>query len=98
MPALQVRDFPDELYAQLKESATADHRSIAQQTIVAVEHFLRSAGARPDAADKRARLFAQFDSIATAPVTTDDEIVTLIAAGRSDRTSAVIEAFEGDAS
>lgn len=41
MPALQVRDFPQELYDQLKESAAEDHRSIAQQTVYAVEEMLR---------------------------------------------------------
>ena len=37
MPALQVRDFPDDLYARLKEYAAKSHRSIAQQTIALVE-------------------------------------------------------------
>ena len=37
MPALQVREFPDDLYARLKESAAMNHRSIAQQTIACVE-------------------------------------------------------------
>lgn len=41
MPALQVRDFPDDLYEELRLSAQQDHRSIAQQTIVAVEEYLR---------------------------------------------------------
>ena len=45
MPALQVRDFPDELYEQLKEYAASQHRSIAQQTIVAVEQMLEAASA-----------------------------------------------------
>lgn len=40
MPALQVRDFPDALYDQLKASAKEDHRSISQQTVAAVEQFL----------------------------------------------------------
>lgn len=40
MPALQVRDFPDDLYEQLKERAREEHRSIAQQTIVCVEDYL----------------------------------------------------------
>lgn len=37
MPALQVRDFPEDLYKKLKEVAAREHRSVAQQTIVAVE-------------------------------------------------------------
>ena len=35
MPALQVRDFPATLYDELKECAARNHRSIAQQTIIA---------------------------------------------------------------
>ena len=46
MPALQVRDFPDDLYEQLKASAASQHRSIAQQTIVAVEQMLEAADAQ----------------------------------------------------
>lgn len=45
MPALQVRDFPDELYEQLKTYAASQHRSVAQQTIVAVEQMLADANA-----------------------------------------------------
>ena len=41
MPALQVRDFPEELYQSLKTSAARHHRSVAQQTIVAVEEMVR---------------------------------------------------------
>ncbi len=40
MPALQVRDFPDELYAEFKQLAEREHRSIAQQMIVAAEEML----------------------------------------------------------
>ena len=40
MPALQVRDFPDDLYDQLKAYAASQHRSMAQQVIVAVEQML----------------------------------------------------------
>ncbi len=46
MPALQVRDFPDELYEQLKAYAASQHRSVAQQTIVAVEQMLEAADAQ----------------------------------------------------
>lgn len=41
MPALQVRDFPDDLYEELREYAASNHRSIAQQTIACVENELR---------------------------------------------------------
>ena len=45
MPALQVRDFPATLYDELKECAARNHRSIAQQTIIAVEEMLSEASA-----------------------------------------------------
>lgn len=38
MPALQVRDLPQEIYDQLAASAKRDHRSIAQQTTAILEH------------------------------------------------------------
>lgn len=37
MPALQVRDFPEDLYDQLKACAARNYRSVAQQTIAYVE-------------------------------------------------------------
>ncbi|MDR0499944.1 MAG: hypothetical protein LBG97_01670 [Coriobacteriales bacterium] len=40
MPALQVRDFPQELYSSLRERAKQEHRSISQQTIIAVREHL----------------------------------------------------------
>lgn len=46
MPALQVREFPEDLYKKLKATAAHEHRSIAQQTIICVERFLREASAR----------------------------------------------------
>lgn len=36
MPALQVKDFPDDLYAKLKECAARNHRSMSQQTVAYV--------------------------------------------------------------
>lgn len=56
MPALQVRDFPDDLYEQLKDYAASQHRSVAQQTIVAVEQMLAEARTEHDgAASSRGR-------------------------------------------
>lgn len=40
MPALQVRDFPDDLYQQLKTSAKREHRSLAQQATSLIERGL----------------------------------------------------------
>lgn len=41
MPALQVRDFPEDIYEKLRICAQRNHRSMAQQTIVAVEQMLQ---------------------------------------------------------
>lgn len=54
MPALQVRDFPQELYDELRDCAARNHRSIAQQTIVCVEEEIRrskAVAAQKDAGD-----------------------------------------------
>jgi hypothetical protein len=40
MPALQVRDFPADLYEGLKVRAKRENRSLSQQTIVAVREHL----------------------------------------------------------
>lgn len=40
MPALQVRDFPDALYEDLREYAVRHHRSMAQQTVDAVDRLI----------------------------------------------------------
>ena len=45
MPALQVRDFPDDLYEKLKACAAMEHRSVAQQTVALVEEGLSARGA-----------------------------------------------------
>ena len=40
MASLQVREFPPDLYVRLKERARDEHRSISQQTIVAIQEHL----------------------------------------------------------
>lgn len=40
MPALQVRDFPEDLYEDLRARARENHRSITQETIIAVKQYL----------------------------------------------------------
>jgi len=40
MPLLQVRDVPEELYQKLTRVAAAEHRSIAQETIVLLKKAL----------------------------------------------------------
>lgn len=40
MPALQVRDFPEELYQELKDYSALNHRSMAQQTVFAIDQMI----------------------------------------------------------
>ncbi len=40
MPALQVRDFPDDLYEELRECAANESRSIAQQAVYILKEYL----------------------------------------------------------
>ncbi len=42
MPPLQVRDLPQDLYEQFKRITELEHRSLAQQTIVALEYYLEN--------------------------------------------------------
>ena len=59
MPALQVRDFPEDLYEELRVYAADRHRSMAQQTIVAVEQMIH--GAVPS--DSAAAAMLEFEEI-----------------------------------
>jgi len=75
MVALQVRDFPPELYEELRACAQREHRSIAQQTIVAVQYYLvhqneriESAQRTPahiDRIERRKRIFERIDALPT---------------------------------
>lgn len=47
MTALQVRDFPAELYEELRAYASANHRSMAQQTIAAVAQMIHGGDEKP---------------------------------------------------
>lgn len=57
MPALQVRDFPEELYEELRVYAAKNHRSMAQQTIAAVEQQIHDVQLSHDIARGRDSLF-----------------------------------------
>ena len=61
MPALQVRDFPEDLYEKLKEVAAREHRSVAQQTIVAVEAMVSGEYAHAKE-EPRHSLYLDFDT------------------------------------
>lgn len=40
MPTLRIQDFPETLYDELQDLASASHRSVGQQIIVAVERMI----------------------------------------------------------
>ena len=42
MASLQVRDLPDHIYQKIVERATAERRSISQETIILLEKALES--------------------------------------------------------
>ncbi|WP_139651575.1 hypothetical protein [Raoultibacter phocaeensis] len=42
MPALQVKDFPSDLYEELRECAAAQDRNISQQTVHVLREYLRA--------------------------------------------------------
>ncbi|MDR1082491.1 MAG: hypothetical protein LBL27_01310 [Coriobacteriales bacterium] len=75
MPALQVRDFPANLYEELRARAKRESRSISQQTIVAIrEHLATPQGqavgfpARTEGGEwRRARRKALFEEIDRMP-------------------------------
>lgn len=52
MPALQVREFPEDLYEELRVYAAEHHRSMAQQTIAAVEQVVRGREGVPSGAGR----------------------------------------------
>lgn len=41
MPALQVKDFPEDLYEELRQTAAEDCRSVSQQTVYILREYLR---------------------------------------------------------
>jgi NAD(P)H-hydrate repair Nnr-like enzyme with NAD(P)H-hydrate dehydratase domain len=53
MPTLQVREVPMHVYGQLQERASKERRSLAQETLVAIERGLGMTG---DARERRRAL------------------------------------------
>jgi hypothetical protein len=56
MPLLQVRDFPDDIYAEISFAARKEHRTIAQQTIVLIQKGL---GREEANRERRRRVLAE---------------------------------------
>ncbi len=94
MPALQVRDFPQDLYERLKKYAASQHRSLSQQTIVAVQEMLerndaKESGTLPFASNMFAStLFPE--RVLYAPKNANDQEV----AERSERRRKALETMD----
>ena len=79
MPLLQVRDCPEDLYLELKDRAAREHRSIGQQTIVALESYLERAD---DAGARKALRSRALADLRSHPLAGDLDPVAIV---REDR-------------
>lgn len=79
MPSLQVRDLPEDVYLRLQQRAAAEHRSIAQETIV----LLRSALDVP--ASRRAERRALLERISARDIQVPDGAPDPVVLVREDR-------------
>ena len=78
MPALQVRDFPDDLYSQIGYLARREHRSLAQETVVLLkESVAQKIGNR----ERRKKILSQDQQISIDGSTLPDPSILL----REDR-------------
>ncbi len=79
MPLLQVRDCPEDIYANLRSAAEAEHRSIAQQNVAILESYFK--GTKSERSEKletheertarKRALFAQLDTFGSAAIPPD---------------------------
>lgn len=80
MPALQVRELPDQVYRKLQEQAAKEHRSLAQQAIVTLAKGL---GLIESPKRRRADLLK---SLMERPVMTkSDDLISPVDLVRQDR-------------
>jgi plasmid stability protein len=70
MATLTIKNIPDELYEQLKQSATRHRRSVNNEVIVCLENVLRSRSVH--SATFRSSISALRKNISTVFVTDDD--------------------------
>ena len=83
MPAVQVRDFPQEIYDRIKEEARANGRSVTQQTkYIVIEHFARidedevAAGRKePDRTTELLRTYSMVAKVPPNPFLPEDPAV-----------------------
>jgi antitoxin FitA len=55
MPTITLKNIPDELYLNLKQSAAANHRSMNREAIARLEHSLDTRERDPEAILERVR-------------------------------------------
>lgn len=79
MPALTIKNIPDELYNELKLSAKQHHRSINNEVIVCLKRTLQPKKIDPE--DRLKNILALRSEISPDVVTADD-ITRIINEGR----------------
>jgi plasmid stability protein len=67
---ITIKNIPEDLYAQLKKSAEANHRSINSEIITCIEMKVRSVKINPDTFIERARQLRE--KTATHPISDID--------------------------
>jgi antitoxin FitA len=60
MPTITLKNIPEDLYANLKEAAAREHRSINSQVIVCIEQALQYQRISPEAVLLRARQLREY--------------------------------------
>ena len=96
MPALQVREFPEELYEELRAYAALHHRSMAQQTVAAVDAgselskgarivSFESSAERERRLEKRRGIFARAEERRRVAACLMPEPSALLAEARAER-------------
>ena len=79
MPLLQVRDCPEDIYANLRSAAEAERRSIAQQNVAILERYFKGAicarqektETHEERAARKRMLFARLDALGAASLPPD---------------------------
>lgn len=75
MPALQVKEFPEDLYEELRECAAAEDRSISQQTLHILREYLNVYRKSGNDADCLVVTVSRADVAAVAGTDTSEDLV-----------------------
>ena len=79
MPSITVKNIPEDIYKQLKQSAEINHRSINSEIIACIERAVRSQLIDPEAIIANARVLREKTA---AYRITDDELTQAKNMGR----------------